>query len=565
MIDFRLRLISRLIPVIALLIIVRLFYWQIFRGPQLAAEAKRQHLDVVRLSARRGEIFDTNGNVLSGTKNLYHLYAYKPLFKDDNASVASHLALVLTPEIAATDPAQIKQTESEILERLNLKANWISLKHYLTREQKDTIESYQIAGLNFEDEFVRFYPEASMSAQILGFVGQDQNGQEKGYFGLEGFFDRELQGKEGLQRVEKDASGRPILIGKYLQVKNVEGRSFVTTIDRKIQYLAEQVLASGLERYQATSAAVIVMESRTGKIRAMASLPSYTPGEFYQADSDYFSNPSVANLYEPGSTFKVLVMAAALNEGLVDPESICDVCSQPLNISGYTIKTWNDQYHPNANMSEIIKYSDNVGMVFVAQKLGSEKFLNYLDQFGFGKKTGIELEEETSGWLKPKKEFREIDLATTAFGQGIAVTPIQLITAVNTIANNGYLIKPTLIEKILDAEKEIIPPPSPTQKILSPETVNKITQMMVEAVIYGEAKWAAPKNIKIAGKTGTAQIPIGGKYDKEKTIASFVGFFPADNPQYTILVTLKEPQSSPWGSETAAPLWFNLARKLILF
>lgn len=566
MIDFRLRLISRLIPLLALLIIIRLFYWQIVRGSELATEANRQRQDTVRLFAERGEIFDANGHVLAGTSNLYHLYAYKPTIKEDYSQLTSFLAETITPKDGADNTADLQnEAKNNLLNRLNLKSNWVSLKHFLNRDQKATIEQKNYSGIGFEDEFVRYYPEASLSAHLLGFVGRDENGQEKGYFGLEGFFDRELRGREGLLKVDRDALGRPILLGKYLNFQNIKGRSIITTIDRRIQYLAESILSSGLEKYQATSGGIIVMESNTGKIKAMASLPSYSPGNFSQSTEKNFANPNIADLYEPGSTFKVLIMAAALNEGVLTPETICDICSHQINIGSYTIKTWNDEYHPNSTMTDVIKNSDNIGMVFTSRKLGIPKMRQYLEEFGFGQKTGIELEEETSGWQKSEKEFREIDLATNAFGQGIAITPIQLITAVNSIANNGYLVKPHLVEKILDEEQEILTKPENPTKILSQNAVTDITNMMINAVKAGEAKWAAPKDVTIAGKTGTAQIPIEGHYDKEKTIASFIGFFPAEKPKYTVLVTLKEPKTSPWGSETAAPLWFNLAKRLILF
>jgi cell division protein FtsI (penicillin-binding protein 3) len=566
MIDFRLRLISRLIPLLALLIIFRLAYWQIVRGSELATEANRQRQDTVRLFAKRGEIFDINGHVLAGTNNLYHLYAYKPAITENYSQLVTTLSAIISPLDTATNAAEIQnETKENLLNRLNLKSNWVSLKHFLNGDQKSSIEQNKLLGIGFEDEFVRYYPEASLSAHLLGFVGRDENGQEKGYFGLEGFFDRELRGREGLLKVDRDALGRPILLGKYLNFQNIKGRSIITTIDRRIQYLAESILSSGLEKYQATSGGIIVMETNTGKIKAMASLPSYSPGKFSESTEQNYANPNVADLFEPGSTFKILIMAAALNEGEVTPETTCDICSHQINIGSYTIKTWNDEYHPDSTMTDVIKNSDNTGMVFTSRKLGITKMRQYLEKFGFGQKTGIELEEETSGWERSEKEYREIDLATNSFGQGIAITPIQLITAVNTIANNGYLVKPHLVEKILDEDQEIITKLETPTNILSPKAVADITNMMINAVKAGEAKWAAPKDITIAGKTGTAQIPIEGHYDKEKTIASFVGFFPAEKPKYTVLVTLKEPKTSPWGSETAAPLWFNLAKRLILF
>ena len=257
-------------------------------------------------------------------------------------------------------------------------------------------------------------------------------------------------------------------------------------------------------------------------------------------------------------------MAAAINEKVVPPDTICDICAGPIRIGQYTIKTWNEKYYPNTTLTDVIVHSDNIGMVFTARLLGKEKFARYLADFGIGQLTGIELQEEASGPKKLPTDLKDIDLATNSFGQGIAVTPIQMLTAVNAIANKGVLIRPTIIEKIISGDKEVSLPQIKKTKVIESEAASQIRDMMIAAVNRGEAKWARPKNIEIAGKTGTAQIPIAGHYDPEKTIASFVGFFPARRPQYTMLVSLTEPQTSPWGSETAAPLWFAIANQLLL-
>jgi cell division protein FtsI/penicillin-binding protein 2 len=287
----------------------------------------------------------------------------------------------------------------------------------------------------------------------------------------------------------------------------------------------------------------------------MASFPNYDPSKFSEFPSLFYKNPIVADLFEPGSVFKVLVMAAGFNEKVVTPETQCDICASPVIIGKYSIRTWDETYRENASMTDVIVHSDNTGMVFVARKLGGEKFLEYLKLYGFGKKTGIQLQDEVGGSiLSDGNKYRDIDLATNSFGQGIAITPLQMTAAANTIANGGVYISPTLIEN----------EPGSKTNVLSKEAAVQMTQVMKLAVENGEAKWSKPKNLSVAGKTGTAQIPIEGKYDLEKTIASFVGFFPAENPKYTMLVTLREPKTSTWGSETAAPLWFNIAKQLLL-
>lgn len=568
----RLSILSYLIPFFAFLIIVRLFYWQIIRGPGLRAQALRQHQETVVLQSQRGDIYDVNLALLAGSQNLYHLFVYKPQLEKDKFEVIEALAPIIADEPRVASPGAKPVTKEEMVtqmkdflgNRLSLSSNWVSLKHYLTEEQKKQIEGLDIKGLGFEDEFIRFYPEASLSAQVLGFVGSDTAGQPQGYFGLEGYFDRQLRGREGKILAEKDAFGNPILIGKYNLAKNIAGRSIVTTIDKRLQYLVESLLKEGLARYEARAGNVIVMESKTGKIVAMAAFPNYDPTRFSDFDPTSYKNPNVANLFEPGSIFKVLVMAAGLNEKVVTPQTKCDICTGPLSIGQFTIKTWNEEYFPEATMTDVIVHSDNIGMVFVARKLGQEKFIDYLNRFGFGRPTGIELQEEAAGQARWEKEFRDIDLATNSFGQGIAVTPIQVITAVNSLANGGVLVKPSIVSKIISQGKEIIVPEGDKKRVIEPDAAKEIRDMMIAAVEFGEAKWAKPKGIDVAGKTGTAQVPIQGHYDPEKTIASFVGFFPAREPKYTMLVSLTEPQTSPWGSETAAPLWFAIANQLIL-
>lgn len=557
---YRLRLLSLLVPFVATLIVARLFYWQIIRGNDLRDQANRQHQDVVVLASERGSIYDQHGDLLAGTQNLYHLFVYKPQLTKDKFELVNLLAPILASESAA-----ISQTRDFLAGRISLDSNWVSLKHYLTPNQKQTIESFNISGLGFEDEFTRFYPEASLSAQVLGFVGSDLAGQPQGYFGLEGFFDRQLRGREGKITTEKDARGTPILIGRYNLSKNISGRSLVTTINKQTQYLVESLLKDGIDRYQAKAGNVIVMESTTGKILAMAAFPNYDPGHFSDFDNNSYRNPNVANLFEPGSIFKVLIMAAALNEKVLTPETICDnTCNGQITIGQYTIKTWNEKYYPGTNMTDVIVHSDNTGMVFVGRKLGKERFAHYLSLYGFGKLTGVQLQDETPGSEKTEDDLRDIDLATNSFGQGIAVTPIQIITAVNAIANGGMLVKPIIIEKIVSNGKEIESKPEPSLKVLEPETANQMRDIMIAAVDRGEAKFAKPKGIQIAGKTGTAQVPIQGHYDPTKTIASFIGFFPAHDPRYTVFVSLTEPQTSQWGSETAAPLWFSIASQLLL-
>jgi len=540
-------------------IVGRLFYWQVVLNEKLTAAAEGQHWVSFEIPAARGEILANDGFPLATNEDAFLVFASRPDLNDNSAQIAEKLSPLLESDYPASMAALIK----ERLGREDLV--WVPLKHKVSPEVKKIIEDLQIKGIGFQEESRRSYPEGSMAAHLLGFVGADANGADKGYFGLEGYYDLELKGRAGLLRREKDASGKPILVGETKEEKQENGRDIVTTIDRAAQIIVEKNLEQGLKKYGAVSGSVVIMEPQTGEVLAMASLPAYDPGDYWRFANNLFSNPVVALSFEPGSIFKVLIMAAALNEEAVKPETKCDSCNGPRNIADYTIKTWNNQYPPQPSMIEVIQQSNNVGMVFAAEKLGIQKTVSYLEKFGFGQVTGIDLEEESSPGFRPENEWKEIDLATASFGQGVAVTPIQIVRAVTAIANQGKLMRPFVVKKVISNEGTDEIEPKVQAEVIKPSTARVMTEIMVNAVDKGEAKWAKPSGYRIAGKTGTAQIPVAGHYDKEKTIVSFVGFAPADKPKFVMLVTLREPSTSPWGSETAAPLWFDIAKELFLY
>lgn len=538
----------------AFLVSARLFYWQILESEKLQSLASSQYSQEEEIPARRGQILTSDGFPLVTNKEAYLVYALPPQLEENREEISTRLAKVL--EV---------QTQEEIQKKLETKnLVWVPLARKVDREKKEEIEKLSLSGIGFEEEAKRDYPEGSMAAQLLGFVGKDAAGKDKGYFGLEGFYDRLLTGRPGVLRQEKDPSGRPILVGQRLKEEEVPGRDLELFLDRDIQFMVEEKLKKGLERYGAKAGSVVVMDPQTGGILAMASFPNYDPENYAKSDKSLFPNPVVAESFEPGSIFKILVMSAAINEQVVSPEDRCPKCAGPRTIGEYTIKTWDEKYRPEETMTEIIQYSDNVGMAYVAEKLGTEKMVSYLKKFGLGEETGVDLEEEGTPFLRKESDWAEIDLATAGFGQGVAITPIQMVTATAAIANGGKLLEPQVAREIKSPEKEIEIKPKVKREVISEKTAKILTEMMINSVEKGEAKWAKPSGFRIAGKTGTAQIPIAGHYDKEKTIASFVGFAPADNPRFVMLVTLREPSTSVWGSETAAPLWFDIAKEIFV-
>jgi len=566
----RISVVGTLFTLFTFLIISRLFYWQIIKGPQMSALAVSQREKVEAIPYQRGSIYASDNSPLVSNKNSYFLFTDPSKISQPSDQIAKLLAPILVDKTKATESSllesEIKTTQEQLTKSLSDKSkSWYGIKHRISLSEKEEIEKLQIKNLSFNEEVVRFYPEASMAAHTIGFVGSDFSGEPTGYFGLEGFYDLELKGRAGRLVQEKDVFNKPILTGLFETEEQSDGKDLILFLDRTVQSIVEESLKDGLKKYGAKSGWVVVMDPKTGAILAMASQPSYDPANFQDYEQNLYKNPVISEAYEPGSTFKVLVMSAALNEKVVTPETRCTICDGPYKVDKYYINTWNHKYYPNQTLTEVLEHSDNVGMVFVSQKLGKEKMLDYLDKFGIGKKTGIDLQDEASIPLKNSEEWSIVDTSTASFGQGLVVTGIQMIRAVSAIANGGMLVEPHMASKIVGENKSLEIKPKTAEKFLSSEAISDITHMMVEAVDKGEAKWAKPAGFQIAGKTGTAQIPVSGHYDETKTIASFVGFAPANNPKFIILTYLREPTSSPWGSETAAPLFFQIAKKLLIY
>jgi len=566
----RIRVVRFVTFLLFLVLLSRLFYWQIIEGESLRAVAESQYVSIMKSFGSRGKILTSDGYPLVTNQDVYTIFV-EP--KDLKIS-STELSKILSPYLAqstlaqeSTDEAGLKIMQNEwedtIHQRLASNLQWISLKKKLPRNIKEEIEKLKISGVGFDREEMRYYPESSMSAQLLGFVGSDARGEEQGYFGIEGYFDRELRGKTGVIKQEKDAAGLPIAIGEFDFIHSRNGRDITLTIRRDLQYMLEEKLKAGMEKYGSVTAEAVIMDPKTGEILAMASFPSYDPLFYYKFDQQNYKQPLASDLYEPGSTMKILTVAAGIDAGVIEPDTVCDTCSGPREISGYTIKTWNNEYNPNSTVTEGLIHSDNTVMIFVAEKLPIPTFVDYLQKFGLDTKTNIELQEEATAPFREK--WKELDIATASFGQGIAINGMQMLQVAQVIANDGELVKPRLVKEVIeDGKKAIETKTEVVRQVIKEETAEKVTSMMEQSALHGDAQWAVPKGYRIAGKTGTAQIPVAGHYDEEKTVASFVGFAPAENPRFVMLVKLREPQSSQWGSETAAPLWFEIAKELFI-
>jgi cell division protein FtsI/penicillin-binding protein 2 len=421
-----------------------------------------------------------------------------------------------------------------------------------------------IKGLGFDEEYQRYYPEASLAAHLVGFVGKDKDGGDVGYFGVEGYYDKDLKGLSGLVKTERDVFGRPILIGTQEKLSSENGRDVLLTVDKPVQEIVKSKLKAGVEKYGAKDGCVIVANPKTMEILALSCLPDFDADKYYNFSQDHFKNPAISNVYEPGSTFKPLIVASAIEQKAIKPDDQYNETG-PVQVGEYSIKTWNNQYGGRSTITNILERSSNVGMVYIGQKMGNDKVYQAIDRLGFGKATNIDLQGEVASYLKDREDWYPIDYATVTFGQGIAVTPIQMITAFSAVINGGILMQPYVTYATIDNGKETYRKPQPIRRVFSQRTSNIMKQMLYSTVEHGEFKWAKPEGYKIGGKTGTAQIAIGGGYHESKTVASFIGFAPVDDPQFIAIVILTEPTTSQWGSETAAPLFFDIAKELLVY
>lgn len=548
---YRLTFLALLLTFIA--IIVRLFYWQVVKAQELYVLAQAQYGRVLKVESMRGEIKTLDGFPIAANKLSYLVFA-NPKEVDDKKQIAETLASILKVDIAS------------ISAQLSLDRLWVPLKSTIDIQTKDSIKSLNLPGIGFEEKYTRFYPEASLSSQMLGFVGKNDIGEDKGYFGLEGYYDRLLKGKERYIVDVQDALGRPILLKATDGLGKVGGSNLILSIDRSIQFLVEKRLKEGVETYGASSGMVGVMNPKTGEIVAMASFPTFNPSEYQKHPEDLYKNPFISSIYEPGSTFKPIVMASALEAKVIKPKTKCPICSGPVLIGGYELHTWNDKYYKDINMIDVIVRSDNTGMVYVAQRLGADKTISYLNKFGIGSLTYIDSQGEISASLKAKNEWYPVDLATTGFGQGISITPIRLLTAFSAIANNGKMMQPHFVSQVESPDGQIAKiPPKVLGKPISEQTAKVMTEILVKAVNKGESQWARLKGYRIAGKTGTASIPVKGHYDPSQTITSFIGFAPAEDPKFVMLVILDKPTAAIYGSETAAPVFFDIAKDILSY
>lgn len=557
----------------SLIIILRLAYWQIFNNQDLVESATKQIFASKNNLASRGSILTSDLSTVVGTQHGYQLSIDKRYLNISNEEITKLLAPITwqIPEYVvqeASNSSKIIRDINEEQARLqklieNPNTKYVTVANNLILTPDNVSMLSKIDGLILQSQHSRIYTQPITLPHVLGFVGKDNLGNTVGRYGLEGYYELELAGRSGVIKREKDNRGRSLIFGQKIETPRIDGRTLITSIDRTIQFIVEKELEQGLQTYQASAGTVIVMEPQTGAILAMASLPDYHPGWYEYYPNTVYSNPAIGSSFEPGSIFKVIVIASALDNQVISLNTICP-CNNTVRIGSNVISNYDNKIYPNSSMVDILKHSDNIGMVYIGKQMGIESMIDGLQKFGFGSKTNIDLEEEMSPRLRPINQWREIDLATASFGQGVAVTPIQMITAVNVLANHGVLMEPYIVKELIENDKNIQVQPNPVRQVISPQTSKDISTLMSQATDYliNNQGRKDLKGYNIAGKTGTAQIPIEGQYHEDKVMASYIGFAPYDNPKFVMLVTLNDPRSANFASQTAAPLWFNIAKQL---
>lgn len=528
-------------------VISRFFYWQIIKSSDLKEKALSQTYKLETENPTRGQILSSDNFPLALNRTNYQISIYKPNLKEDLNSILQ--------KIDSIHPGFITENQKNLDNfKNNSKQLWTDLPTLFNNSEKNQFENFP--GITVRQNLSRYYPENKLAKDMLGFIAKDEEGTEIGYGGLENYYNKKLQGKTGFSLAPQDATGKTMLTKKSWTLSAVDGQNIHTSINRSIQYQAEKILSEGIEKYQADSGSITVMETQTGQVLAMTSLVATS-----SATPSASKNPAIADLFEPGSIFKPIIMTMALNQKSIDTNFICDKCNLPRTIGEYTITNWDNATHPNATLKDIILNSDNIGMSYIMTKLGLNNFLNYYQKLGLSQRTGIDLQGEAKPTVKTN--WPEIDLATASFGQGIVVTQINMLQAFNVIANNGQLVKPKVAQYFTDNLDHLFYPKKQNPvTIFSPEIISQMKDILKYAVENGVVNQFRPKNLEVCAKSGTAQVAVKGSYTDSSTIASYIGFSPCDKPKFTMIVTINNPKSSPWGSSTAAPIWYELASKI---
>ncbi len=522
---------------------------QIFQGDRLSQKASNQYESSVRTEGKRGVIYDRNRREIAVSIDATSIAAYPAKLADVN-EVCTALARTLQMDRGA------------LVKKLTLDRPFVWVRRQATPKESAAVSSLGIGGLDFSSEHKRFYPSRTLAAQVLGFTGIDGNGLE----GIEYRYNEELGGNSKRLTVLRDALGR----GFFLEAQKAgasDGNGLVLTIDSTIQFLAEQALKETVTSFSAESAMAVVLDPGTGAVLAMAHYPSFNPNVFSEFEQWKWRNRAITDPFEPGSTMKIFTAAAAIEKADLTPDSVFFCENGSYRISGHTIH----DTHENGwlSLQQIVKHSSNIGAVKMLESMGHETLYSTLREFGFGDRTGIDCPGETAGCLPPYRQWRGMDASAISFGQGVSASAIQLAAAVNTIANGGRLMRPYVVQAVVDADCNDMKrfAPEALRRVVSVDTARAVTRIMETVTTEGgTGESIALEGYSVAGKTGTAQkTSDNGTYAKGLYVSSFAGFVPADDPKATIVVIVDEPKKAHYGGAVAGPAFRKIAEGLLQY
>lgn len=555
----RLRVIRLGFFAFGLVILGKLFMVQVLGNDFYAALAEGQHDLFRHLFPQRGKIYaqdHASGDreyLLATNTSLNLLYA-EPFRLKDPVAASRALAPILGAE-----PAEIAAKLSDKEERYRV------LARKLDDETRERVEALGIEGLGFTEEDFRFYPEGSVGAQMLGFVGESERGRS-GRYGVEGWFDKELSGAQGYLESEKDPGGRAIAVGNRTVKPAKDGVDLVLTVDRTVQYVACRKLEEWVMRHGASRGSVVIIEPDTGAVIALCNAPTFDPNDYGKVeDVGVYNDTATFDAYEPGSIFKTITMAAGIDAEKISPTTPFDDPGE-VKIGPYTIRNSDLKAHGKVTMTEVLTESLNTGMVEVAHRLGGPTFLKYVRDFGFGTRPGLELQSEAAGDIEPLERKGDIWSATGSYGQGITVTVLQMAVAYAALANDGMMMKPYIVEEIRSPDGAVEKRgPKAVRRVVSERAARLVSGMLTAVVERGHGTRAGVPGYWIGGKTGTAQIARsdGPGYEVGATIGSFAGYGPIDDPKFAMVVRIDRPKDVQFAESSAAPLFGDIAKFLL--
>ena len=532
------------------IILFRLVTLQVLQAAELTARADRQHQKSVTLEGARGTVTDRHGKVLAMNMEVPSIFGV-PTSLDSPTNAARSLSPVL----------RIRRDEIE--KKLRQDKHFVWLARKVEPEQGQRLEQLSIDGIGMVMEGRRFYPKGPLLAHVLGFVGMDGLGLE----GLERRYEAQLHGEKRVTILQRDALGRTVFPKGLREQVPAPGHALTLTIDEVIQYIAEKELEEAVNNAHAKAGTIIVMEPQSGAILAMAVSPRFDPNTVASLTADRWRNRALTDTYEPGSTMKVVVAAAALEEKVMMPGSMVFGENGRMTIANTTI-------HDHEKLgwmtfAQMIQKSSNIGAAKTGMLLGEQRMYRYLQAFGFGQRTDVDLPGEVGGLLKSPREWGRRSLASISMGQEVGVTPLQMVSAVSAIANDGVLMKPYVVSEVRDQKGQLLKNilPHVRRRAVSPDTARTLTTILEGVVTNGTGMKAAISGYRVAGKTGTAQKvdPRTGTYSSSLSVGSFVGFVPADAPRLAMIIVIDEPQGEAWGGVVAAPVFRRVGEQVLTY